>query len=97
MFFYSQIKAFFVLQLFRTLCIDTFCIETKDRKKINFSQNSWCNPFVKMQILSFYNLCFYSLKRLPFFLELHKTLFIALFCINRKDGKTFNFLTKAMD
>ena len=29
--FYSQIKAFFVLQLFRTLCIDTFCIETKDR------------------------------------------------------------------
>ena len=34
--FYSQIKAFFVLQLFRTLFIDPFCIKTIDGKRINF-------------------------------------------------------------
>ena len=31
--FYSQIKAFFVLQLFRTLFIDLFCVKRKVGKK----------------------------------------------------------------
>ena len=34
--FYSQIKAFSVLQLFRTLFIDPFCIKTRDGKRFSF-------------------------------------------------------------
>ena len=34
--FYSQIKAFFALQLFRTLFIDPFCVKTINVKRFNF-------------------------------------------------------------
>ena len=47
-----------------------------------------------MQILGLFKRCFYSLKALPFFLELYQTLLIDPFCIKRKVGKSLNFLTK---
>ena len=49
-----------------------------------------------MQILGFFNICFHSLKGLPLFLELHKTLFIDPFCILKETWKILNFLTKTM-
>ena len=45
--FYSQINVFFVLQLFRTVFIDPFCIKTIDGKRINFMTKTMVKPLCK--------------------------------------------------
>ena len=95
--FYSQIKAFSFYNFSELFLLIHFALKQYMEKGLIFRQKPWLTPFVKMQILGFLDGWFYSLKRHLFFLELHKTLFTALFCIHTKHGKAFNFLTKAMD
>ena len=62
-----------------------------------FWQKPRTNPFGKLQILGLSEIDFFTTQsRLLFVLKYHTTLFIALFVIKTKDGKSLNFLTKTV-
>ena len=62
-----------------------------------FLQKPRTKPFGKLQNLGLCEIDFFTTQsRLLFVLKYHTTLFIALFVIKTKDGKSLNFLTKTV-
>ena len=89
-FLLPKLNFFLFLNITQHFLLLFLALKQQMEKGLIFLQKSWSIPFGKMQILSFLNRCFYSLKRL------HQTLFIDLFCIKRKVAKSLNFWTITM-
>ena len=66
-------------------------------KRLIFLQTPRNNPFGKLQNLGLCEIDFFTTQsRLLFVLKYHTTLFIALFVIKTKNGKSLKFLTKTV-
>ena len=92
--FYCLKRVHFFQKIQKTLFLDPFSIQKKDKKISNFGKKPWTNPFRKMQILGvFWTDVFIVLKGLFSFENIRKNFLLIHFA----QKKTSSFLDKTVD